>query len=476
MTPAPPQPPAAAACTIVSPNYLPFARTLAQSYRAQHPTDRFFVLVVASATDPTPFLSPDFETVLVCDLPLEDLRREAMKFDLLELNTNVKPTFLKLLFARHPHLETLTYLDPDIFVYSPLTPVFEALQAGAAAVLTPHITTPITDAKLPSEQDHLYNGTYNLGFIALRRSPETDAILNWWERRCLDLGFSEGRTGLFVDQKWMNLAPGLFPNVRILRHPGCNMAYWNLHERRLTGDPARTLTGTQTLDVRHPERSEGPPHFAPAPLESQLPTSPPPTVNNTHPLVFFHFSGITPEDPASLSKHTDRYALADRPDLQHLFAAYKSALRANRNPAAEAIPYGFDQLSDGTAVTRLARRIYAARVAEATGTTQASLAAGTPAHTASSPVPADPFGPRDPFDAHGPFAQYARRHRLIAGKRAPAKSTWREFYPTDRRVEAVHRLLKLALRVLGPNRYELLMRYLAHVAVLRNQSTFLGKD
>jgi len=31
----------------------------------------------------------------------------------------------------------------------------------------------------------------------------------------------------------------------------------------------------------------------------------------------------------------------------------------------------------------------------------------------------------------------------------------------------------MALRVLGPNRYELLMRYLAHIAVLRNQSVFL---
>ena len=37
----------------------------------------------------------------------------------------------------------------------------------------------------------------------------------------------------------------------------------------------------------------------------------------------------------------------------------------------------------------------------------------------------------------------------------------------------VHRLLKLALRLLGPNRYELLMRYLAYITVLRNQSVFL---
>ena len=79
----------------------------------------------------------------------------------------------------------------------------------------------------PTEQDLLYNGTFNLGFIAVRRCAEGARLLDWWEERCLGLGFSEGRSGLFVDQKWINLAPGLFEGVAIERHAGCNMAYWN---------------------------------------------------------------------------------------------------------------------------------------------------------------------------------------------------------------------------------------------------------
>ncbi len=402
-----------AGCTIVSPNYLAFARTLAASYRAQHPAHSFFVLVVADTADPAPFQGAGYEVVLAGELGLPDLRSLAMQYDLLELNTNVKPTLMRLLLERH-RLETLVYLDPDIFVYSPLRPVFQALAEGSSAVLTPHLTTPITDDRLPGEQDHLYNGTYNLGFVAVRRCAETDDLLAWWERRCLDNGFSEGRTGLFVDQKWMNLAPGLFAGVSILRDPGCNMAYWNLHERRLSGPPEA------------------------------------PVVNGQVPLCFFHFSGIVPDDPGNLSRHTNRYTLGERPDLHRLFADYRAAVRGHRDPEAEAVPYGFDQMSDGTAVTRLARRIY-------------SQHAGR-------------FAGGDPFDGRGPFAAYARRHRLLAGKAAPPKSTWREFNPADRRVAAVHRLFRLALRVLGPNRYELLMRYLAHIAVLRNQSVFLGGE
>jgi hypothetical protein len=403
-----------AACTIVSPNYLAFARTLAASYLAHHPGHRFFVLIVADLHDPAPFAAEPFTAVLLPHLGVPNLRSVAMMYDILELNTNVKPTFMKHLLEAHS-LDSLTYLDPDIFVYAPLDPVHAALAAGAAAVLTPHMTTPVFDGRSPSEQDILYNGTYNLGFLSVDRSPTSAALLNWWERRCLDLGFSEGRTGLFVDQKWMNLAPGLFDRIAILRDPGCNMAYWNLHERALT-----------------PENNVVSPVTDPTPLR------------------FFHFSGITLTDPASLSKNTDRFTLADRPDLHQIFASYKATVLANKDPTLEALPYGYDTLSDGTAINRLARRLYAA-------------------HASHWPN-------QDPFDATGPFAAFARRLGLVKGKAAPPKTTWGDFNKKDRRVAAVHALLKLALRLLGPVRYELLMRYLGHITVLRNQSVFLKPD
>jgi hypothetical protein len=379
----------------------------------QHPDQRFFVLIVAdlSLSDRKVFDGDGFTPVMLHEIGLEDIRSEGMKYDILELNTNVKPTFMKYLIQAFD-LETLIYLDPDIFVYSPLTPVFEALNGRTSAILTPHMTTPVDDGKLPGEQEMLYNGTYNLGFVAVRRCEESWRLLSWWERRCLDLGFSEGRTGLFVDQKWMNLAPGMFEQVKILRHPGCNMAYWNLHERILTEDAKNYI------------------------------------VNGWAHLCFFHFSGIVLDDPAMLSKNTDRYTLADRPDLTRLFREYKVTVLANKDAARERIAYGFDRLTDGTVVTQLARRIYAKHQIRWAG--------------------------QDPFDAEGDFAAFAKKLGLVAGKAASKKTTWKEFNPQDRRVEMVHRLLKMSLRVLGPNRYELLMRYLAHIAVLRNQGVFLN--
>lgn len=399
------------ACTIVSPNYLPFARTLAASYKKHHPGQQFFVLIVADIENAMLFANEKFTTVLLKDLQLPNLRKIAMKYAILELNTNIKPTFMKYLLAEF-QLTHLSYLDPDISVYCPLSPVFSLLDS-ASIVLTPHLTSPLApDGLVPGEQDMLYNGTYNLGFISVRSGDQASKMLDWWEERCLNHGFSEARTGLFVDQKWINLVPGYFSDVAILRHSGCNMAYWNLHERELTGDVSA------------------------------------PMVNQTVPLCFYHFSGITLDDSDMLSVHTNRFTLTQRPDLRLLFSDYKERLKANRVPILDGLPYKFDSFVDGARVTLLARRMYAKH----------------------EELQAD----ADPFDVSSALYAFCKRHGLISRrKRAEKPATWRQFDPRDRRVRVVNRVLKLTLKILGPDRYELLLRYLSYISVLRNQSIFI---
>lgn len=397
------------ACTIVSPNYLPYARSLARSYLRHHPGHEFFVLIVADVHAKELFQDEPFKAVLLEEILLPNIRHVAMKYDILEFNTNVKPTFMKYLFARH-ELETLTYLDPDIYVYDALVPVFDMLQSSSI-VLTPHLTSPSPDDCFSCERDMLYNGTYNLGFIAVRNSFESTRMLDWWEERCLREGFSEGRSGLFVDQKWINLVPGIFGSVGICRDVGCNMAYWNLNERML---------------MRNGEEYR---------------------VNKVIPLRFFHFSGVDVDDAAMLSKNTDRFSLESRPDLAPLFSDFKFEVIKNRVPAKDGIPYGFDIFSDGSTVTRLQRRMFAAREAE--------------------------FGDEDPFDVGSKFHDFLRRHRLLVGKLKGATPGWREFNPNDRRVRLVQGLLLITLRILGPTRYELLMRYLSFISILRNQAIFI---
>lgn len=393
------------ACTIVSPNYLLFARALAKSYLQHHPKDKFFVLVVARSCKKNLFDTEPFSAVMLEEIGLPNLDSIAMKYDILELNTNVKPSFMKYIFD-NSDLDSLVYLDPDIYIYNRLDPVFDLLE-HANVVLTPHITSPIDDGKTPREQDFLLSGTYNLGFIAVRRSSESRRMLDWWERRCLEQGYNETRTGLFVDQKWMNLAPCLFEKVEQCKDPGCNMAYWNLHERQITTDNSEYV------------------------------------VNGIYKLRFFHFSGVNVDRPETLSKYTNRFDLQDREDLVCLFTAYKSAVVENRNILLDKIAYGFDFFEDGTAVTQLARRIYASSEKK--------------------------FLHENPFAISSRFYHFAQDKHLIGSRMIKAAPSWKQYDPSEQRIIWIHRLLRSALFILRPSRYELLMKYLAHIAVLREQ-------
>ena len=129
--------------------------------------------------------------------------------------------------------EKVFYIDPDIKFYSDLSVMTDLLDENQV-LLTPHLTGPLADEKAPSELDILRSGTYNLGYIGLRNTENTKALVKWWQSKLyLDCVVDLNR-GLFVDQKWVDMVPGLFDGVYVQRHEGWNVAYWNLAHRDVT--------------------------------------------------------------------------------------------------------------------------------------------------------------------------------------------------------------------------------------------------
>jgi hypothetical protein len=392
-----------AACTIVSLNYLPYARTLCDSYLKHHPDHKFYVLLVDRLPKELDLTHESFELVLVEDLGIPNFESVAFKYDILELNTSVKPTFLKTLLAQG--VDELIYLDPDILVCSAIDVIFEAL-AEHAIVLTPHCTSPNEESPA-GEAILLYSGVFNLGFVALSRTAQALQFLTWWEHRCLTLGFVERQSGLFVDQKWINLVPCYFDSVRILKHPGCNVAYWNLHER--------TLEKTHTSWV----------------------------VNGQEPLIFFHFSGVSVDGGNTISKGYDQFDLISRPELAEFFNDYRARLVSHGIRDMSRYRYAFGYFNNGQLVNKLQRALYASNLDEFAGT--------------------------NPFDSTGPFYKWAKKKHLLDRQETAAKYNSRTINRADPKVRFVNSMLRLALRLLGTDRYTVLMKYLAYISVLRNQ-------
>lgn len=383
--------------TIVSANYLAYAKVLARSL-AEHAPDAAFRVLVVDRPEPQVRAAVEasgLQAVYAMDLGLPEFERLAYKFDLVELNTALKPTFLRRLLAEG--FSHVVYVDPDIRFHAPPSPVYAAMELGAVT-LTPHALGPVMDGLRPSDVDFLRNGTFNLGFVGLRAGEAASQMLAWWEDRCLGLGFNDPAFGVFVDQKWMDLVPSFFPSHVILRHAGCNAAYWNLHERTITRDAAG--------------------HW----------------VANDAPLVFYHFSGVDFARPDVLSRHQTRHRLEPGSALAQLVASYCDELRAAGHATTRHLAYTFGRLDDGTPITGTMRR--------------ALLCA---------PDEARPFAAASAFQRELRARGMVPR---TAGRVATASSTL-DFDPQDRRVRVVNIGVRLLQRVMGVERVRLLLRYLA---------------
>jgi glycosyltransferase involved in cell wall biosynthesis len=308
-----------AVCTIVSKNYMAQARALAESLAQTNPGVPMFVLLVDRVDGHFDPQAERFTLLELERLPINDLPRFCFQYSVLELSTAAKPFLLDYLFKQFG-LRKVVYLDPDILVFASLQPLAELLDVHSV-VLTPHMTEPTPDERKPNETDMLRAGAYNLGFCALANNSETAKLLDWWKARLYQQCLIDMDRGLFVDQKWLDLAPGYFDGVFILRDPGYNIAYWNLHNRQVI--------------VRDGK----------------------PTVNGA-PVVLFHFSGFNPLEPDLVSRHQDRYTMADLGELRKLFELYGERLMAHGYAQCRDWTYAYGSFDNGTRIPEFVRAIY----------------------------------------------------------------------------------------------------------------------
>jgi glycosyltransferase involved in cell wall biosynthesis/SAM-dependent methyltransferase len=307
-------------CTIIAKNYLAQARVLARSFKEVHPDGNCTVLVI---DDPTGYIDPaeeQFELLTIHEIGLPDADQMAAIYDVMELSTAVKPWLLRTLLAR-PGVDAVSYLDPDIQVFSSLLKIEEEAKAHGI-VLTPHFTRPLPrDGRQPAEEDILIAGSYNLGFIGLGAGESADQLLDWWSERLEKDCVNDPANGHFVDQRWIDLAPSFWPDLFLLRETNYNIAYWNL--------PTRTLeTDGEGYKV------------------------------DGEPLRFFHFSGYDPRRPDDLSKHQNRISLREDPALARICDAYGEALREADYVATREWPYSLDVGANGLRLDGVTRELY----------------------------------------------------------------------------------------------------------------------
>lgn len=306
-------------CTIASANYLGKVETLVRSLEKFEPGRPVFVLLCEapalcrklSAETGVQFLSPED----VCP----DWKQMAFYYDIVEFNTAVKPFLMSVLLGRG--FEGVVYFDPDIEVHEQLGVIREAM-AQHDVVLTPHVCAPIpNDGLTPNMADCIRAGQFNLGFIGVSNTKEGRAALAWWQSVCADRCLLDPSYRFFVDQFWAAAFPSLVDRCGIIRHPGCNVAYWNLFQREL-----RRVDGKWRIDGQD--------------------------------LLFFHYSGLNGENIANVSRYQNRVAAPHGSELHALLSNYLETCAGMAWNRFGGIPYSFSHYSDGEAISARDRRAY----------------------------------------------------------------------------------------------------------------------
>ncbi|MBY9080673.1 hypothetical protein KIH86_14215 [Paenibacillus sp. HN-1] len=300
-------------CSVTCADNLHEAKVMARRTKAQMPYARVIICLVERSMHPAAVNVPWFdEVILAKDLGIPDFETNVLKYRLYEAATSVKPAFLHFLFDRYPDELNIVFMDTDVIPYAPFDDLLFALEYHNI-LLSPHLLEPCEDP-----WSYLWVGVYNTGFVALRRSEETMQFLEWWEQRLYRYGFYEAP--YYCDQKWIDLAPAYF-NVTVWKHPGYNVAYWNLHE-----------SGRKIISA----------HNGYYGLEQDLP------------FVCFHYSGMG----KALKHYMEMYIPDHGNSLYVLLRLFQKELVAMGQEELSQLPWSYDYHADGTPVTAEERRSY----------------------------------------------------------------------------------------------------------------------
>jgi hypothetical protein len=308
--------------TSITANYLPKAAALAHSVKRVHPEATFHVVLCDRLPDCPSGTVAAFDTIInINELPIQDLSSWIFKHRLVELCTAVKGTAFQYIAHRFG-AERIYYFDPDILVLNRLDDVERDLHRHAI-LLTPHQCEPEKDPQAVIDNEHcaLKHGVFNLGFLAVRMDGQGRQFIDWWADRCRSFCYDEVASGLFTDQRWVDLAPAFFDDIAILREPEYNVATWNLTHRRATGR---------------------------APYDIKI---------NGRPLVFYHFSGF---DSGAQKAMLDRYG-AHSPVLYALRDWYIARCEELGQSRLSKLDCIYNSFRNGSRITDAHRLLYRRR-------------------------------------------------------------------------------------------------------------------
>ena len=279
--------------TLATPATLPQARVLARSLARHQPESSFEILLIGrdDRADDVEGSSRPRSIATELDFDLETL---IARHDAHEATALLLPRLLQAYVKRDVGL--VVHLPPTAWVVGDLEPV-EAALSRRSVLLVPRVIADIpNDGLQPTREQMELAGRMSETIMGVDGTAGADAFLTWWSGWVEQtLGSADGlrRGARPEDRPWLarllELAPARF-STAVLDDPGCNVSFWNLHERPLQSTPDGVL------------------------------------VDGRWPLRFLDLPGFEPSRPYRLAAHASRVRMSRSPPLRQLCAQYANEL------------------------------------------------------------------------------------------------------------------------------------------------------
>lgn len=223
-------------CTLFDSNYLLKGVAMLRTLKQNCPGAHVHVLCMDGQTRE---ILTQMDLPHVTCLSLSEVEHEALLEvkpgrSVAEYCWTLSPCLPWYVLQHNSDIDFITYLDADLYFYSPLQPLFDEI--GNASIV-------VIEHRFPPAQKNLeVNGRFCVEWVGFRRDEQGLACLARWREQCIEWCFHRLEDDRMGDQKYLDKWPGLYSGLHILQHLGAGVAPWNYSQYSFAQDNQGDIT------------------------------------------------------------------------------------------------------------------------------------------------------------------------------------------------------------------------------------------
>lgn len=233
-------------CTLFDSNYVAHALSLADSLRRFSPTMPIVMFCMDEGALETVTTSdlPNLIAISLLELEQKTVGLSETKADRtrVEYFYTCTPAICSYVLNNLEDVESVTYLDADLYFFSSPSPVFEELAGKSIGIIEHRYSRP--------QRGRDY-GRFNVGWITFRNDDNGRRCLADWTSNCIDWCYQRFDGDKYADQKYLDKWPVDYAGVHVVQHKGANVAPWNVATYQLNADASGIFVDEEKLLFYH---------------------------------------------------------------------------------------------------------------------------------------------------------------------------------------------------------------------------------